>query len=195
MWRCSGMGWRYFARGLPRVTPHTPLPADTPRVLAARCTAPTPTMADAKTPIALLFCGQGAQTVGMTQKQLAIPEVTRMYDVASEVLGYDLKQIVLEGEGTLSRTKPNLSPTSCPNARMPAAALPMCGQFVFDGSCTLCHRVPVAPSHCRDVPASSFVSHEQATRAGCAYCWSSCSGELFISSAMACLVAATSPLK
>ena len=46
---------------------------------------------------ALLFAGQGAQTVGMTREQLAIPAVSRMYDVANEALGYDLKQIVLEG--------------------------------------------------------------------------------------------------
>ena len=46
---------------------------------------------------ALLFAGQGAQTVGMTREQLAIPAVSRMYEVANEALGYDLKQIVLEG--------------------------------------------------------------------------------------------------
>ena len=45
----------------------------------------------------LLFAGQGAQTVGMTREQLSIPAVSRMYDVANEALGYDLKQIVLEG--------------------------------------------------------------------------------------------------
>lgn len=46
---------------------------------------------------ALLFVGQGAQTVGMTKDQLEIPKVQEMYDIAKDVLGYDLKQIVLEG--------------------------------------------------------------------------------------------------
>lgn len=46
---------------------------------------------------ALLFAGQGAQTVGMTREQLAIPAISRMYEVANEALGYDVKQIVLEG--------------------------------------------------------------------------------------------------
>jgi len=58
--------------------------------------------ADTASPIAaetnaLLFCGQGAQTVGMTAEQLAIPEVARMFEVATDLLGYDLKQIVLHG--------------------------------------------------------------------------------------------------
>jgi malonyl CoA-acyl carrier protein transacylase len=59
--------------------------------------AHTSAVASATTEIALLFCGQGAQTVGMTQGEVNIPEVSRMYDVAKEVLGYDLKQIVLQG--------------------------------------------------------------------------------------------------
>eukprot|EP00038_Savillea_parva_P009283 m.182483 g.182483 ORF g.182483 m.182483 type:complete len:370 (+) comp15539_c0_seq1:32-1141(+) len=56
--------------------------------------------------IGLLFCGQGAQTVGMTRAQMDIPAVSHMYDVANEVLGYDLKQIVLEGpDETLNDTR------------------------------------------------------------------------------------------
>ena len=48
--------------------------------------------------IALLFPGQGAQTVGMGQ-QLAetVAAARRMYDEAAEVLGYDLAKLCFEG--------------------------------------------------------------------------------------------------
>lgn len=60
---------------------------------------------DTNQPSALLFVGQGAQTVGMTKELLDLPEVARMYDVAQKILGYDLKQIVLEGpENLLNQT-------------------------------------------------------------------------------------------
>ena len=55
-------------------------------------------------PTALLFAGQGAQTVGMTaalmeQQELpaAAAAVAQMYEEAAETLQYDLKAIVLEG--------------------------------------------------------------------------------------------------
>lgn len=57
------------------------------------------------------------------------------------------------------------------------------------------------PEHCRGAPASSCAISMGEPRASCkggahvTYCWSSCSGELFISSAMARLAAATCPLK
>lgn len=55
---------------------------------------------------AVLFVGQGTQSVGMTKEELNIPEVAEMYRVAEEVLGYDLKKIVLEGpEEMLTQTE------------------------------------------------------------------------------------------
>jgi len=54
----------------------------------------------------LLFVGQGAQTVGMTQNELEIPRVAEMYEIAEKVLGYDLKQIVMNGPAEkLSQTE------------------------------------------------------------------------------------------
>eukprot|EP00049_Salpingoeca_infusionum_P019011 m.359742 g.359742 ORF g.359742 m.359742 type:complete len:335 (+) comp18701_c0_seq1:438-1442(+) len=45
---------------------------------------------------AFLFPGQGSQEKGMTKDALSIPAVAEMYEVAQDVLGYDLKQIVME---------------------------------------------------------------------------------------------------
>jgi [acyl-carrier-protein] S-malonyltransferase len=48
--------------------------------------------------IAFLFPGQGAQTVGMgRQAAEALPAARRLYDRASELLGYDLARVCFEG--------------------------------------------------------------------------------------------------
>jgi [acyl-carrier-protein] S-malonyltransferase len=48
--------------------------------------------------IAFLFPGQGAQIVGMgRQAAETLPAARRLYDVAGEVLGYDLAKLCFEG--------------------------------------------------------------------------------------------------
>lgn len=49
----------------------------------------------------LLFPGQGAQFVGMGSKVLATPSVRLLFDEASQLLGYDLLTLCLEGPQTL----------------------------------------------------------------------------------------------
>ncbi|KAG5677290.1 hypothetical protein PVAND_007059 [Polypedilum vanderplanki] len=45
----------------------------------------------------ILFPGQGAQYVGMAEKLLKIPESRDMFQIAKEVLGYDLLEICMKG--------------------------------------------------------------------------------------------------
>ncbi|GAU98358.1 hypothetical protein RvY_09515 [Ramazzottius varieornatus] len=45
----------------------------------------------------VLFPGQGSQFVGMGEKLLKYPNVREIYGVASEILGYDLLKLCLEG--------------------------------------------------------------------------------------------------
>lgn len=57
-------------------------------------------------PVALLFPGQGSQNVGMLKDALHIPAVQTMLEKAKEVLGWDLKEVCLNGpESKLSETK------------------------------------------------------------------------------------------
>ena len=47
---------------------------------------------------ALVFPGQGSQTVGMGKDfSEAIPECKALFDQANEILGYDLEKICFEG--------------------------------------------------------------------------------------------------
>ena len=55
---------------------------------------------DPKDRSVLLFPGQGSQIVGMGRKLLPYPGVTEMYQKASEILGYDLLNICLNGPKT-----------------------------------------------------------------------------------------------
>jgi len=54
----------------------------------------------------LLFPGQGSQFVGMGASVLDVPLVKDMYDRASQILGYDLLKVSLEGpSGALAKTE------------------------------------------------------------------------------------------
>jgi [acyl-carrier-protein] S-malonyltransferase len=57
--------------------------------------------------VALLFSGQGAQTVGMGRDlAAAFPVVAQIFERANEVLGYDLRKIAWEGpESELTQTR------------------------------------------------------------------------------------------
>ncbi|XP_063612986.1 probable malonyl-CoA-acyl carrier protein transacylase, mitochondrial [Penaeus indicus] len=53
----------------------------------------------------LLFPGQGTQYVGMGKELLKYPNVNEMYEIASQILGYDLLEICLSGPlNKLSKT-------------------------------------------------------------------------------------------
>jgi [acyl-carrier-protein] S-malonyltransferase len=63
--------------------------------------------------VAYLFAGQGAQTVGMGQDLVeAFPEARRLFDRASELLGFDLARVCFEGPpeelGRTDRCQPAL---------------------------------------------------------------------------------------
>ena len=52
---------------------------------------------DASSPVAFLFPGQGSQCVGMLKSIAHVPEVRSMCDRASEILGYDLLDVCVNG--------------------------------------------------------------------------------------------------
>jgi len=53
----------------------------------------------------IMFPGQGAQFVGMGKEVLGVPSVRELYDEASQILGYDLLRLSLEGpQEVLDRT-------------------------------------------------------------------------------------------
>lgn len=65
-----------------------------------------PKLENKMTKTALLFAGQGAQTVGMGRDLYdRFPLVRNTYDQASRVLGYDLRQLIDEEEGKLHQTR------------------------------------------------------------------------------------------
>jgi len=54
----------------------------------------------------LLFPGQGTQTVGMTKNLQHLPSVKDLYETASQILGYDLLGMTLEGpQDALDKTR------------------------------------------------------------------------------------------
>ena len=53
----------------------------------------------------ILFPGQGSQYVGMTAHLTKLPSVMRLFETASEILGYDLLEMCLNGpKAELDRT-------------------------------------------------------------------------------------------
>lgn len=51
-----------------------------------------------------LFPGQGSQAVGMLKASMHLPTVQTMLDKAAQVLGFDLKDVCLNGECGASRS-------------------------------------------------------------------------------------------
>eukprot|EP00198_Chlamydomonas_reinhardtii_P000527 XP_001689862.1 malonyl-CoA:acyl-carrier-protein transacylase [Chlamydomonas reinhardtii] len=67
------------------------------RALAVRASGDD-AFANYKPTIAALFPGQGAQSVGMAKDLVAtVPKAKEMFDKASEILGYDLLKVCVEG--------------------------------------------------------------------------------------------------
>lgn len=61
---------------------------------------------DPKETSIILFPGQGTQYVGMASKLMRFPEARRIYELANEVLGYNLLKLCLEGpREKLNRTE------------------------------------------------------------------------------------------
>lgn len=57
-------------------------------------------------PSILIFPGQGSQFVGMGKKLLDVPKVSRMFEIASNVLKFDLLSLCLNGpKNELDKTK------------------------------------------------------------------------------------------
>lgn len=71
--------------------------------------APAPALAPKASPslpVALIFPGQGSQSVGMLKDVKGLPAVAEMFRKAQEILGYDLLDIITNGpEETLTQTK------------------------------------------------------------------------------------------
>jgi len=72
---------------------------------------------DPKETCIILFPGQGVQYVGMGKNLLGYPNVRRIYDTASEILGYDLLDVCLHGP------KEKLSQTACCQPAIVATSL------------------------------------------------------------------------
>lgn len=67
---------------------------------------PAPPALDPKKLTVFLFPGQGSQFVGMGQNLLPYPNVKQLFDAASDILGWDLLKVCLEGpRNELSRTQ------------------------------------------------------------------------------------------
>lgn len=64
---------------------------------SAKDGSPLPNPRDDSKSSVLLFPGQGAQFVGMGEDLLDVPNVKDMYDRASQILGYDLLHLCLNG--------------------------------------------------------------------------------------------------
>lgn len=57
-------------------------------------------------PSILIFPGQGSQFVGMGKKLLDVPKVSRMFEIASNILKFDLLSLCLNGpKNELDKTK------------------------------------------------------------------------------------------
>jgi [acyl-carrier-protein] S-malonyltransferase len=78
-----------------------------PSAVAAPAPAPAPVpKASPSLPVALIFPGQGSQSVGMLKDVKGLPAVAEMFRKAQAILGYDLLDIITNGpEETLTQTK------------------------------------------------------------------------------------------
>lgn len=66
--------------------------------VATQAPAADTKFADYKPTVAAFFPGQGAQAVGMAKELVAeVPKAKEMFDKASEILGYDLLKLCVEG--------------------------------------------------------------------------------------------------